>query len=245
MKHFLITCLFAFAGLSNAEQLPYLKYSLSGSGSFYPYFTHREDAPGILPDLVEAILSRAEIQGENLLLPAKRTNFYLEKQQIDFDIISPDWLKAAQKQDKKFVYSEPILAIREYIVTRPSQPPITSLSGAEVGTVRGYYYHDDNHFDRIDFASEKELLKALHIKRIDYIIIGDLPALHWSEKLGIPFSFKQIHSEGMLTLRLLSKHENLLNKINGAISDLKETGEIEKIEQRYIAQLPTHKIGNL
>lgn len=88
MKQVLIVWLFAFAGLTKAEQVPYLKYSLSGSGSFYPYFTHSEDAPGILPEMVEAILVKANIKGENLLLPAKRTNFYLEKQQIDFDIIS-------------------------------------------------------------------------------------------------------------------------------------------------------------
>ena len=243
MKQVLIVWLFAFAGLTKAEQAPYLKYSLSGSGSFYPYFTHSEDAPGILPEMVEAILIKANIKGENLLLPAKRTNFYLEKQQIDFDIISPDWLNEQQKQDDRFIYSDPILPIKEYVVTRQSQPPILTLAGIEVGTVRGYYYHDDQLFERVDFASEKELLQALNLRRIEYIIIGDLPALYWSEQLGITFSFNQLHSEGMLQLRLLAKHQGLLKRINQAIAQLKLSGEIEKIEQQYISQLPIHAKG--
>ncbi|TMN45426.1 transporter substrate-binding domain-containing protein [Pseudoalteromonas sp. S2755] len=243
MKQVLIVWLLAFAGLTKAEQVPYLKYSLSGSGSFYPYFTHSEDAPGILPEVVEAILVKAKIRGENLLLPAKRTNFYLEKQQIDFDIISPGWLNEQQKQDDRFIYSDSILPIKEYIVTRQSQPPVLTLSGIEVGTVRGYYYHDDQIFERVDFASEKDLLQALTLRRIEHIIIGDLPALYWSEQLGITFSFNRLHSEGMLQLRLLAKHKGLLKRINQAIAQLKHSGEIEKIAQQYISQLPIHAKG--
>ncbi|ATD07850.1 hypothetical protein PPIS_a2972 [Pseudoalteromonas piscicida] len=70
-----------------------------------------------------------------------------------------------------------------------------------------------------------------------------LPALYWSEQLGIAFSFNQLHSEGMLQLRLLVKHQGLLKRINQAIAQLKHAGEIEKIEQQYISQLPIHAKG--
>ncbi|NUZ10763.1 transporter substrate-binding domain-containing protein [Pseudoalteromonas sp. McH1-7] len=241
MKQILILWLFTFTSFVKADLTPYLKYSLSGSGSFYPYFTHNPEKPGIFPETVEAILSHAEIRGENLLLPAKRTNAYLEQQQIDFDIISPDWLNDEQKKDPRYIYSEPILSIREYIVTRPSHPPALTLTGKKVGTVRGYYYHDDNQFHRVDFASERELLLALKLKRIDYIIIGDLPAQYWSEQLGVAFIFNQLHSEGMLAFRLLAKHKKLLKPLNQAIAALKQAGEFERIERQYTSTLPLNK----
>ncbi|WP_440055012.1 substrate-binding periplasmic protein [Pseudoalteromonas sp. T1lg65] len=245
MKYlYLFILLLVFPNTGSAKTEVHLKYSLSGSGSYYPYFTHTPDAPGILPESVSAILEHAEFSGENLLLPAKRTNYYLENQLIDFDLISPQWLNQKQRQDPRFIYSDPIMVIKEFIVGRAIAEPLGSVHGLQVGTVRGYYYHDDEHFERIDFASEKELLQALKMRRVDWIIIGDLPALYWSEQLGISFHFNQLHSEGALHFRLLAKHKPLLPQINSAIKALRADNHFKQIEQRYIEQLPSLSKGS-
>ncbi|MEI5640486.1 MULTISPECIES: substrate-binding periplasmic protein [unclassified Pseudoalteromonas] len=233
MKQILILGLLTISCLVCASEKPQLRYSLSGSGSFQPYYTHQQQAPGILVEIVQAILVTTKIDGENLLLPAKRTNYYLENKLIDFDIISLDWLNEKQRKDARFIYSDPLLEVNEYVVTRTPTRPLSSLYGLEVGTVRGYYYHDDEQFKRVDFASEKELLQALHRGRVEQIIIGDLPALYWAKKLNIRFSFNYKHSQGKLRLRLLAKHQNLLANINQAIAQLQASGLIASIEQRY------------
>ncbi|MFC3033555.1 transporter substrate-binding domain-containing protein [Pseudoalteromonas fenneropenaei] len=247
MKRYLtwLTLLMLLCGwqLTQANNLdnaaPVLKYSLSGSGNYFPYYTHDPVHPGIFPDSISAILAAAALKGENLVLPAKRTVYYLESGQLDFDVLSPDWLSETQRQNKLFVFSEPFLAINEYVVTRPdfnrNHQPL--LAGQVVGTVRGYYYHDDAEFERQDFNSERELMQALHIGRVDRIIIGDLPALYWSQELGIPFQYSALHSKGELHIRLLAKHQNLLPQLNTAIKELKASGTFIAIEKQYVSSL--------
>ena len=79
----------------------------------------------------------------------------LEKGEIDFDIISPSWL--SEEEQSKVIFSKPFLKVTEYIVTLdqlnspatidstllPKQQ-VKSYQGKVVGTVRGYYYHDDD-----------------------------------------------------------------------------------------------------
>lgn len=228
------------ANLNTHPAAPLLKYSVGGSGNHYPYFTNDPNTPGILAEIIVDVLSQANIKGINVEQPAKRTVQYIESGLIDFDTISPSWLSESEKNDKRFVFSEPLIAVDEYVVTRPDFQSVQPLlSGQLVGTVRGYYYHDDEHFERADFASERELLLALKMGRIDRIIIGELPALYWSKHLDVDISLNSLHSSGLLHIRLLAKHAELLPLLNKAIAQLRESGRLKEIEQRYIKTLPT------
>ncbi|MEC4088435.1 MULTISPECIES: substrate-binding periplasmic protein [Pseudoalteromonas] len=222
-----------------AREAVTLKYSISGSGTFYPYFTNNPQHPGILPDLVARILTQSAIEGENIVLPAKRTNRYLESGKIDFDLISPAWLKASQLTDPRFVFSDAMLPIREYVVTRAPAPSLNNLSGRMVGTVRGYYYHDDDEFVRVDFESERALIQALNKGRIDIAILGDLPAQYWSAQDNVALHFNQLHSHGTLHIRLRAEHAHLLPVLNQAIQTLRDSGQITQIETDYLQHVST------
>ncbi len=214
-----------------------LRYDISGSGNWYPYYIDNSQHPGILADIIGAILARAGIPGEMSVMPAKRINYALYKQLIDFEVISPEWLTTAEKNDPAFVFSIPFLTVSEYLVTLSShKDQFTSrdvLVGKPVGTVRGYVYHDDNRFTRVDFQSERELVLALEKHRIKVAIIGDLPARHWAKTLGVEIAFGALHSEGKLHMRLLKKHAPLLEKINQAILSLEQDGSLQRILARY------------
>lgn len=229
-----VLLLILFAPQSYAEQL---KYNITGSYSWYPYFiANQPDAPGIISELIPQILSLANIEGENLSLPPKRTNNALETGQLDFDVVSPSWFEN-QDFGPLFVKSDPIMPITEYVVTRPenveSFKEITGIKGKQIGTVRGYLYHDDKEFIRVDFTSEQELIKALDKHRITAIISGNYPALYWSNKLKIPVGLAAVHSDGVLVLRLRKEHAALLPALNHAIAQLKANGKVEQIIQKY------------
>lgn len=214
-----------------------LKYNITGSYSWYPYFiANQPEAPGMITELIPLILSLANIEGENLSLPPKRTNNALETGQLDFDVVSPSWF-ADQDFGPLFVKSDPIMPITEYIVTRPehveSFKEISEIKGKQIGTVRGYLYHDDKEFIRVDFTSEQELIKALDKHRITAIISGNYPALYWSNKLKIPVGLAAVHSDGVLVLRLRKEHADLLPALNHAIAQLKADGKVEQIIQKY------------
>ena len=99
--------------------------------------------------------------------------------------------------------------------------------------VLGYYYYDDNRFKRVDFHSEQQLIQALKMQRIEVVIIDKLPALYWAEQFDADISFGALHSLGNLKIRLRSEHQSLLPKINTAIKELKNSGRLDAIINKY------------
>lgn len=230
-----------------ADEPTILKYNLTGSGNFFPYYTGVPELPGIFPEIVEHILDTANIQGEHIVLPAKRTVKSLTTSKIDFDIISTAWLSKQERNSPLFVYSTPLFQMSEYLAFLPEHSikwqALAAIKEKDVGTVMGYYYHNDNEFNRVDFPSEKELIQALHRQRVEVIIISELSALYWSKKLDVNVELGARHSNGFLRIRILSKYRHLLPQINQAIKQLHQEELIRKIEQKYIGKInkiPTH-----
>lgn len=240
-KHLVRFALFTLCLTQQHAFAKQLKYNITGSYSWYPYFIGKQaEAPGIITELIPMILSMAEIKGEILSLPPKRTNNALETGLLDFDIVSPSWF---EKQDfgPLFVKSAPIMQITEYVVTLPENASkyndISQIKGQEIGTVRGYLYHDDKDFIRADFTSELELIKALDKHRVNAVIAGNYPALYWSTQLRIPVALAAVHSDGDLVFRLRREHADLLPDINQAIATLKASGKIDEIIKKYTQTL--------
>ncbi|WP_462157199.1 substrate-binding periplasmic protein [Pseudoalteromonas sp. GB56] len=218
-----------------------LKYSATASGSYYPYSTGVQEHPGISHEFVIQVMAQAGIEIEHVTLPAKRTQQLMLNQQLDFEIVSPTWLTEEERNLEQFVFSDALLPVQEVLVALPSKVSNyalpQSIIGASVGTVRGYYYHNDHEFKRVDFATERELVLAIHKKRIDVAIIGDLPALYWSRQLNLAIAFGAVHSQGQLHIRLRSDHKKLLPKINAAIETLKSQGLPQQLEEKYLSPM--------
>ncbi|WP_434953340.1 substrate-binding periplasmic protein [Shewanella sp. HL-SH4] len=214
-----------------------LKYNVNGSSSWVPYYVpNQPEHPGILGELVPQLLIQAKIDSEKQNYPPKRTNQALDSGLLDFDLVSPSWFPNEDMGDK-FVTSDPIINIQENIISLKENAVawqnIDSIKGQVIGTVRGYLYHDDAFFTRFDFTSERELIKALHKKRINAAISGDLPALYWSKQLNLPITLATVHSDGVLVMRLRKEHKDLLPRINTAIAILKDNGTIKTITDKY------------
>ncbi|MEZ9234172.1 substrate-binding periplasmic protein [Shewanella sp. 10N.286.52.A9] len=214
-----------------------LKYNVNGSSSWVPYYiTEDANNSGILGELVPQILATASIDIERHDFPPQRTNQALEKGLLDFDFVSPSWF-ADGDMGGQFVQSEPVLHIQENIITlkenQETWSNIAKIKGQPIGTVFGYLYHDDDIFTRVDFSSEKQLIKALHKNRVNAAISGDLPALYWAKKLNLPIALAAIHSKGVLVMRLRKEHQALMPQINAAILELKNDGTIQDLIDKY------------
>ncbi|MBB1451491.1 transporter substrate-binding domain-containing protein [Pseudoalteromonas sp. SG43-1] len=234
--------LFVFFSYASINPTP-LKYNVSASGSHYPYYTNDPEKPGILPEIIEKVLDDANIAASHIDLPTKRITKYLQDEIIDFDVISLEWLSKSERNDPRYVFSEPLIYATEMIVTLPKNAQhwqsADSLKGKNIGTVLGYYYFNDNTFERVDFPSEKELMTALSRNRVEAALVGKLTALYWAKQLGINIAFGAQHSHGFLRIRLLSKHKELLSQINLAIKNLHAQGYIKTIEDKYMSNIPT------
>ncbi len=247
LKLFLSLFILHLATLAHAQQnQPELNYNVSASGSHYPFYTGNPEKPGILPEIITALMAQANITANHVELPTKRITKYLENGIIDFDVISLKWLAQSERDNPYYIFSEPLIPATEMIVALPDNvaqyQTKQSLYSKEVGTVLGYYYHDDAKFNRVDFPSEKELMIALSKARIDVAIMGIHTAAYWSKQLNINTEFGAQHSHGYLRVRLLAKHKALLPKINQALAHLHSSGYIKRIEDKYINSIPAQNL---
>jgi polar amino acid transport system substrate-binding protein len=214
-----------------------LRYNISASNSWYPYYIAKApERPGILGELIPKILSISEIASQVHHLPPKRTNQALDSGLLDFDIVSPSWFEAGHVGER-FILSAPIMTIVEYIVVLEKNKrlwtKVDDIKGRNIGTVMGYAYHDDDNYTRADFRSERELIMALHKERVEAIISGELTARFWANELKLPISLAVKHSSGDLVIRLRKEHDHLLPSINSAIQTLKQSGEIQRVIDKY------------
>ncbi|GGP65138.1 hypothetical protein GCM10009347_33740 [Shewanella algicola] len=236
----LMSCvvLFFISGFTFADTV--LKYNVNGSSSWVPYYIPKSpETPGVLGEIVPLLLARANINIEKHNFPPRRTNYALDKGWLDFDFVSPSWFPNADLGEL-FVQSSAIIAIEEHVITLASNAKNwqsnDNLKGQEIGTIGGYLYHNDTEFTRVDFISEKELIKALYKDRVKAAISGDLPALYWAKQLNRPITLAALHSKGYLVMRLRKEHAALLPNINAAIAELQSNGTIERIIDKYTQQ---------
>ncbi|TMO56682.1 ABC transporter substrate-binding protein [Pseudoalteromonas phenolica] len=221
-----------FLAATKVDAKESLRYNLAASESWYPYYIPDEKEPGILGELIPLILKKADIHGIELRFPPKRTVYAMENGLLDFDVVSPVWF-AGGNAGEQFIFSKSLIGIEEFYASLAGINLGPMVYKEEVGTILGYYYFDDNTFTRIDFASEKELVMALQKRRVDRVLIGDLPAKYWADKLNVSIRLDQLHTRGELKIRLNKSKAHLLPVINKAITELQQTGKIEKIVSKY------------
>lgn len=221
----------------HAADIKPLKYDLDATGGWIPYdFTGDAQRPGIFSELIGSIMERAEIPLRPVQLPTRRAVKALEVGLLDFDFVSPDWFPNGDF-GPSFVGSMPIIQVKEYLVTLPSQinqyQVLNDAYGEPVGTIAGYAYFDDDQFQRMDFGNEGDLVRALEKGRVQVAILEEMTAHHWARQLNIPLALGAVHSEGQMIMRLRAEHQSLLPRINAAIRELKNEGQIEAILDRY------------
>ncbi|TKB04739.1 amino acid ABC transporter substrate-binding protein [Alteromonas portus] len=224
-----------FSDTATADEI--LRYNLGTSGNSIPYENAvDEDRAGILVEILPLIMDRADIKTEKVMLSTKRAMLAFKTGDLDFDFFSPSWLSKDEPAGD-FTFSDPIIDITEYFITLPENhsryPTVTSIYGETVGMISGYVYFDSDKFVRMDFQAENNLISALGAKRIDVIIMEEASARYWSSIHDINIALGPIHTAGKMALRLHNRHKDKLPAINRAIAEIKQTGQIERILNKY------------
>lgn len=230
---------FSLDGICKAvnDNQPLITYDVSGSEGWAPYYmrTRHGDEYGILPELMKLIFKRANMRAKSVNYPPKRTNAYIQQGILDIDLVNPEWIPDVEIRDS-FIYSDGLFEIKEFYMTNKGFDPASQFTEDEkprVGMIRGYYYHNQDEYTRLDFPTEKALLEALKKSRVNIIICGDLPAQYWGKKLKAIPEYYKLHSQGLIKLRMRKELSYLLPEINDVIHQLKQEGQIEKLMKKY------------
>lgn len=235
-----LIALLLLTGQMQAQEI--LRYNIYGSGEWIPYVFDDAQAqpgrPGIVAEIVPLILTTAGITGESLKLPPARTNESLKfGRLVEMDVVSPAWFENGKPPFGHL--SHAFMTITEYVAFAPkNKEKFKNLSdiyqeGYLIGGVRGYYYFDSDRFFRVDFPSEKQLVRALMKERVDAIIIGGPTLRYFASQFQVDLVLGPVHASGELTMRITDKKAHLLPAINEAIASLKKKGAIEQIIHKY------------
>lgn len=217
-----------------------LTYSLDPDSSFYPYVTHSKKNPGIIIEIIQSILERADIEGEKFAYPIKRESELFESGQIDFQWSSPEWFPG-----KIFpagsIGTERIVHSRDILIYKPHQKErwqdAKSIHTEVVGTILGYKYHDEDSFHRLDVVGEERLVKMVALGRINVAIINEFAARYFVQKHSFNMVFGPVHSTGSHRLRLQEKHIDILPRLNAAIKSLHSEGIVNMKIKKYMNNL--------
>lgn len=196
---------------------------------------------GIIHDLILRLAHRLEMPAQILVLPRNRVELALKQGEIDVRCyISPRWIANGEE----YLWSVPFIHQRDLIVARQgsaSVPGPDALSGQTIGTVLGYAYprlqqlFDRGALQRDDARNQELVLQKLLAGRYQYALSNEL-ALAWFNR-DLPDSD---HLVGVATLdeepvSCLVRNDPALptQRILRALSQMKESGEIDAILARY------------
>lgn len=207
-----------------------------------PYSFYQSNKPaGIFVDMFEEISKITDLNFEFLSLSVARGKYYFNNGVADIEPgINPVW---RVEEPVPGLYSIKFALSREVILSKNDKTitDIEELYGKVLGKVRGYRHGEfEQHFGRnkiktVDNNSEKLLLEQLFSDRFKYVMIAEASALYYGyiEKKFTNFNIVYEVSNLPVAMRIHPKHKSLLFKINNALKQMKESGAIEEIYQKY------------
>jgi|TARA_R110000751_G_scaffold105073_3_gene201013 ABC-type amino acid transport substrate-binding protein len=237
-----LLCIFlsAFSCISKVsaeEKSTALHFDLGENSGWVPYRTGQDGSQsGILSELTLLIEQHTTIEFQTVNWPMKRAEQALKKGIIDFDFVCTAWFDSGN-YGEKFVISDPILEVEEYVVTLKGNehlfPTLDKIHNKRIGTIAGYFYFDDQKFTRVNFRDEESLMQALKYKRVDAVILEHETAKHWAKIHDVDIKFAAEHTIGKLLIRLNKTKKSMLPAINLALKKIKNSGQLQNILDKY------------
>ena len=205
-----------------------------------PYFWRDETGgyKGIFVDVLDDLSKETARHFSYKALPKGRIRLYLVAGKIDVEMgIATEWRKK-KAEVKNSVYSIPFMDSKEVYVTSLQQGSFDIENNVPVGDkfcgILGFSKpKGSGEKSRIDFLSEKQLLKMIDKKRCDYTIMPyDIFRYLMLENTYDLAASDPISTHAM-RLRLNRQHEWLIPRIDAALLRMKRSGRLAVILDRY------------
>lgn len=232
---FLVIMLAVMAGFSNYSHSEPLRAGLNEAGRIPYSFSKDVNERGIYYEILNAIGSVTGDQFYFVYAPPKRIMSLFNSGEIDVEIgINPKW-----REGEPGVYSVPFGKAEDVLVFGAGKKTFykgpESLNGKRVGTIMGYVYPALEGIVRDDANSEAQMFAKLAAERYDQAVCVKETALYLIKTNSAYKSFEisePVSSEDIM-IRLNPGKKDALDRLNKAIKTLQESGEIQKIYDKY------------
>ena len=238
----LLALLLLWTAHSAAEQ-PVLRFSVVESWSM-PLVRLEGDQPveGLVFDLLQALAREAGVRPEYHVMARLRLQQAMDAGDIDVRCYaSTQWFN---DRPGNFVWSIPLIQQRDVLVGRPGDNDAVQpeqLPPQAIGTVLGYAYGTleplfaQGRLQREDSRSQQLALQKLQIGRYQHAVSNEL-SLQWFNQ-GLPAG-QQLQVQAVLeeqALGCMVRNDPAIptQGVLRALVRMKQSGEIERIVQRY------------
>ena len=211
----------------------------------WPPYTFEENGKltGIIVETIIELCKRNGFEADIHLVPWKRALKEMEEGSSGA-IAAPIYTE----ERAKFLYypSEPIniektvfLGLKESGI---KVSKLDDLKDKSIGLVRGYKFTPefDNHpgIKKVECDDDKQLVKILGAKRIEFAIGEEAALKYLSKQAGIQVETAQVLTEtkgflGLSKKALGEKGKELAEKFSKTLQDLNKEGFIEKVKSKY------------
>ncbi len=202
----------------------------------------QDQITGIYPELLSAVLRRANLKHTLVGVPKMRSRIMFEQggAVISFPD-NPAWRTRPLEQSVQ-LFSLPVYATRDLFVfpkgRRFEVQSLSDLGDKTVATVRGYGYRGSEWFGiRENLLSEDQLLTFIAAGRADVGIVNEDVLQHWLSRHPNAVDIGTIHDYSTLHIRVHRSRQELLGPINQAIEHLISSGERDQILAHFLPKL--------
>lgn len=208
------------------------------NAEFPPYEYHENDTiVGIDADIARAVAEQMGMELEiqdmafDSLIPA------IQSGKADFAAagmtVNEDRLKNVDFTDTYAQAAQVIIVTKDSPITSPDDLTGKKI-GVQTGTTGDIYADDVENAEVQRFNKGMEAVMALNQGKIDAVIIDREPAkVFVKENEGLKI-LDEAFTEEEYAIAVKKGNTELLDKMNAAIKELKESGELQKIVDKYI-----------
>lgn len=228
---------------SNDEGKEVLRVGATSTGAPFTFLnTETNEIDGVMVDIAETLAEKLEVEVEihehqfSSLIPA------IESGRID--IISAGMV-ISEDRKKIIDFSQPVYGYGEGLVVRIDTDDIRTLEdleGKKVGVQEGTIYLNGLQEDYPEiysqgYKSTADMLKELENERIE-AFLGDYPIIKHMINENPDFEVKLIEEYepnwvAEIGIGIAKGSDEMLDKINSAIDEMKESGELDSILEKW------------
>lgn len=210
-----------------------------------PFMYDKDSRPaGIYPALIGAVFKRLQIQVRFEPKPWARA-----VQETDSGLAGLAGVYKNSERIRKWDFSEPLLVERIFVFSHSSRPvacnSIDDLKGKLIGVMRGWSYGDTfdtarraGVFQTEEVGTDSQNFQKLAMGRLDALLaIPESVTELTSQYTSIhPSKTPLVEAPSFLAFAKTANRQNLLEKFNQILAEMKASGEFEIITDTYLSR---------
>jgi ABC-type amino acid transport substrate-binding protein len=211
-------------------------------GGRAPYFFAKDDhQTGLYKDIILAISRISHIDFMFDYYPQARLRKMMISGRLDVEVGTDPLWRQEPREAKISIYSKPFMTSQEsWVVSRDNKDLIERFISnditAKACVVLGFNIEDNMKNANSDLTtgdSDHQLLEMVAKKRCDIALIPNVILVYFNVFQDARFALLPAPKKYLLSIRLQAKYHHQLARINEALTQMKNNGELEQLLNKY------------